>query len=590
MPARQPVRRLVVVLGDQLDRESAVFDGFDPARDAVWMAEVREESTHVRSNRVRIANFFACMRHFRDDMVAAGRRVVYTELDAPGNRGSLAAELTAAVAELRPAEVVMVMAGDYRVRESLRAACRAARVPLAEVEDRHFFATPADFDAHVAGRKQWRLEFFYRELRKKHHVLMDGREPAGGSWNYDAANRGSFGKAGPGLKPPPPAFPPDAVTRGVLELVGREFPDHPGRLDSFDWPVTPADAEAALADFVALRLPDFGTYQDAMWTAEPVLYHARLSSAMNLKLLNPRKVVAAAEAAYRAGAVSLEAAEGFVRQILGWREYVRGVYWHAMPDYLTRNYFAAVEPLPAFYWTADTDMNCLAHALRQTLDTAYAHHIQRLMVTGLFALLLGVEPRQVHEWYLAVYIDAVEWVEVPNVLGMSQYADGGRMASKPYAATGKYIDRMSNYCKGCKYDPAERVGDTACPFTTLYWDFLLRHADGLRPNNRMVMQVKNADRLSDADKVAVPRAGRADSAGAGGRPALERVQGGLSKLTVASGEVATVTGGRPSRPGFGPDVHHRGCDDATVPAFSNLGLRPELHPGRPVRATRRIAS
>ena len=493
-----PTRNLVLVLGDQLDRASSAFDGFDPARDAVWMAEVREESTHVPSHKVRTANFLAGMRHFRDELRAGGKTVHYRELDDPANRHTLAEELAATAGELKPARLVTVEAGDYRVREALRGVGRRLKLPLEERADRHFVASAADFARHAEGRKQLRLEFFYRELRKRTGILMDGREPEGGAWNFDKENRGSFGKKGPGLLPNARAFPPDATTRAVIDMVGRELPGNPGSLAEFDWPVTPADAEHALHDFIEFRLPEFGDYQDAMWTDRPVLYHARLSSALNLKLIDPLTVCKAVEAAYRKRQVPLAAAEGFVRQILGWREYVRGVYWRFMPDYLATNALNAEQPLPEFYWTGDTDYNCLKHAIQQTLQYGYAHHIQRLMVTGLFSLLLGVRPTEIHEWYLAVYIDAVEWVELPNVLGMSQYADGGLMASKPYAATGKYIDRMSNYCKGCRYEPGESVGETACPFTTLYWDFLMRHAELLRKNPRMGLQVKNADKLPES--------------------------------------------------------------------------------------------
>lgn len=502
--APKPVRHLVVVLGDQLDDRSSALDGFDPARDAVWMAEVAEESTHVWSHKARIALFLSAMRHFRDRLAARGFRVEYRQLDDRDNAGTLAGELERAIERLRPEQLVMTECGDYRVRESLTATAAKLGVPLETRPDRHFFATLDDFARHANGRKQLRLEFFYRELRKKTGILIekDGT-PTGGEWNYDAENRGTFGKKGPGLIPEPVAFPPDAITREVLALVGKRFVDHPGESREFDWPVTPEDARTALADFIAHRLPEFGTYQDAMWTDRPWLYHSRVSAALNLKLLDPRDVCRAVEAEYRAGRVPLAAAEGFIRQILGWREYVRGIYWQFMPEYATRNALAATRPLPRFYWTGDTEMNCLKQAIGQTLRFGYAHHIQRLMVTGLFALLLGVEPKQVHEWYLAVYVDAVEWVELPNLIGMSQFADGGVMASKPYAATGKYIDRMSNYCTNCRYDPTERVGDTACPFTTLYWDFLMRHEDVLAANQRMALQVKNLDRIPDTEKKAI---------------------------------------------------------------------------------------
>ncbi|NDC64849.1 MAG: cryptochrome/photolyase family protein, partial [Planctomycetia bacterium] len=329
--------------------------------------------------------------------------------------------------------------------------------------------------------------------------LMDDGEPVGGRWNFDAENRGAFPKAGPGTVPPPVRFPPDVVTRGVIDLVEARFPKHPGSLADFDWPVTPADARAALDDFVAHRLAHFGAYQDAMWTGEPWLWHSRLSQAMNLKLLDPRDVVAAAEKAYRRKKIPLEAAEGFIRQVLGWREYVRGIYWHFMPEYEQRNALGADRPLPAFFWTAQTEMNCLKDAIGQTLRFGYAHHIQRLMVTGLFALLAGVRPQDVHRWYLAVYVDAVEWVELPNTLGMSQFADGGVMASKPYCATGAYIDRMSNACKGCRFEPKQASGPDACPFTTLYWDFLARHQKLLARNQRMTMQLKNLGRKDAAE-------------------------------------------------------------------------------------------
>ncbi len=288
-------------------------------------------------------------------------------------------------------------------------------------------------------------------------------------------------------------------TREVIDLVAQRFEAHPGSLAHFNWPTTPGQAERALAAFVEHRLPSFGRYQDALWTDEPFLYHSLLSSSLNLKLLNPAQVVQAAEDAYHAGHAPLASVEGFIRQILGWREYVRGIYWHHMPEYADRNALDANAPLPDFYWTAETEMQCLAQAIGQTLKHGYAHHIQRLMVTGLFALLLGVEPRQVHEWYLAVYVDAVEWVELPNTLGMSQFGDGGVMASKPYCASGNYINRMSNYCSGCQYNPANATGEDACPFTTLYWDFLDRNKRRLKSNTRMKLQLANLVRKSDEE-------------------------------------------------------------------------------------------
>ena len=515
-----PCRRLIVVLGDQLDADSTVFEGFDPELDWIWMAEVSGEATHVWNSQCRIAIFLAAMRHFRDRLRERGWPVAYRQLNVSGSQWSfgdradlglaagaetLASQLALTLDRLRPAEVHAVDPGEWRLKDQLQEVARAAGIAWVTRPDQHFFSSPEDFAAHARGRKQLRLEFFYRELRQRTGFLMDGDQPAGGQWNYDAENRESFGKQGPGFVPAPRRFPPDTLTQEVLAMVQERFGSHPGSVAAFDWPLTSAEAQSTLDDFIAHRLPEFGRWQDAMWTGEPWLYHSRLSAVLNLKLLHPRTVLDATENAYRSGRVPLPAAEGFIRQILGWREYVRGVYWHSMPGYLERNALGAHQPLPRFFWTGDTEFNCLRHSLRQTLDLGYAHHIQRLMVTGLFSLLVGVHPKEVHGWYLAVYVDAVEWVELPNTLGMSQYADGGVMASKPYIATGKYIQRMSNYCQGCRFDPAQATGPKACPFTTLYWDFLARHQALLAKNPRMSLQVRNLARIAPEQLAAISR-------------------------------------------------------------------------------------
>ena len=497
------LRHLIVVLGDQLDLDAAGFDGFDPDQDAVWMAEVAEEATQVWSSKPRTALFLSAMRHFALALQGAGRPLHYTQLDALNNAGSLQAQLQSDMQRLRPAALVMTAPGDWRVLQDIKAVAVAGKLPLDLREDRHFFCSVRDFAAHAKGRKSLRMAHFYSEQRKRHDVLMDGGVPVGGQWSFDADNREAFGAAGPGDVPPRSRFAPDAVTQEVIALVNTRFAEHPGRLESFGWPVTRAQALQSLQAFITERLPLFGRYQDAMWPGDPWLYHAHLSAALNLKLLNVREVVAQVQAAYLDGRAPLASVEGFIRQILGWREYVRGVYWTQMPGYLERNALGANENLPAWYWSGATDMACLRDALAQTLTHGYANHIQRLMVTGLFALMLGVDPKQVHAWYLAVYVDAVEWVELPNTLGMSQYADGGVMGSKPYIATGKYIQRMSPHCKGCRYDPAQREGDKACPFTTLYWDFLMRHQAILAANPRMALQVKNLARLTDAQTLAI---------------------------------------------------------------------------------------
>ena len=522
------LRTLVIVLGDQLDLDASAFDGFDPARDAVWMTEVTEESSHVWSGKPRIALFLSAMRHFALALRAAGRPLHYTRLDDPGNRGSLAAELQATIEELSPRRLVMTAPGDWRVGQSMKAVAVGAGLVLEVREDRHFYTTVGEFAAHAKGRKALRLEYFYRELRRRHGVLMkdgtkDGTkdgQPEGGRWNFDADNREVFGAEGPVGMPARARVEPDALTREVIALVNHHFAQHPGSLGSFAWPVTREEALRSLRSFIEQRLPLFGRFEDAMWPGEPWLYHSHLSSALNLKLLNPREVVQAAEAAYRAGLAPLQSVEGFIRQVLGWREFVRGIYWMHMPGYARLNALDAQQALPAWYWTGRTDMACLRDAITQTLEHGYAHHIQRLMVTGLFTLLLGVRPQAVHEWYLAVYVDAVEWVELPNTLGMSQYGDGGLMASKPYVATGKYIQRMGGPCATCRYDPAAREGERACPYTTLYWDFLMRHETLLQKNPRMALQVKNIVRLSDAQRQAIVQRADAIRRGAVGANAV----------------------------------------------------------------------
>ena len=437
-------------------------------------------------------------------LTPAGGPVEFYDLDEHAHP-TLEAALTADLAALKPAKLIAVKPGEWRLAQSLPATCAQAGVPWIEYPDRHFYCDGDDFADWAGTRKEYRLEFFYRWLRKREGVLMENGQPVGGQWNFDHDNRGTFDRRGPGLLPAPRAFAPDATTREVVKLVRTRFAGHPGQLDAFDWPLDAAQAREALDDFIAHRLPLFGRYQDALWEGEPWLYHSRLSAAMNLKLLSPRTVVDAAVREWREGRAPIEAVEGFVRQILGWREYVRGVYWQRMPGFLDDNALDAQAPLPGFFWTGDTDMACLRDALRQTLDLGYAHHIQRLMVTGLFALLLGVRPREVHEWYLAVYVDAVEWVELPNVLGMSQYADGGRMVSKPYAASGNYIRKMSNHCAGCRFKPDVAVGPDACPYTTLYWDFLARHEARFAKHPRTALQWRNLGR-KPADELARIRA------------------------------------------------------------------------------------
>jgi len=497
-----PLRRLLIVLGDQLSRDNPALRDLDPQLDLIWMCEARGEATHVPSHKARTVLFLAAMRHFREQLQADGLRVRYLELEAH-DHPTLDAALSADLANLKPQQVCMTQPGEYRVLSALRSTCVSAGVALHCLEDDHFLCSTDEFAHWAEGRKELRLEHFYRWIRKRDDILMDGGKPTGGTWNFDKHNRKNFGKRGPGTIRPPLGFEPNAITRDVMQLVERHFPAAPGQLQHFDWPLSAEQAQAALEDFIAHRLSDFGPYQDALWSGEPYLYHARLSAALNLKLLHPRQAVDAALNAHQQGQAPMASVEGFIRQILGWREYVRGIYWRNMPGYLEHNLLQAQQPLPDFYWTAETDYACLQAAIGQVLEYGYGHHIQRLMVTGLFALLLGVEPVQIHTWYLAMFVDAVEWVEAPNTIGMSQFADGGLLASKPYAASGAYIQRMSNHCSQCRYDPKQATGESACPFTTLFWDFLDRHQQRFAKHPRSALMWRNLQRLPSEKLVSI---------------------------------------------------------------------------------------
>ncbi|MCC9644139.1 cryptochrome/photolyase family protein [Rhodopirellula sp. JC740] len=499
------IRHLVLVLGDQLNHDSDVFSDFDPDTDRVWMAENDEEATHVWCHKTRLVGFFSPMRHFRDELRESGKTVLYHELTGDRRKAlesSFASVLRKTLDEHDVEKLLVVSPGDYRVREQLRATSEQEGVPIEFRNDHHFYCTPEEFDDWAAGRKSMVMETFYRKMRQRHGILLDDKkEPEGGQWNFDKENRETFGKSGPPEIPPVPSFDPDSITRDVIDMVQDRFEDHPGSVEQFDLPVCRKDALKYLKDFIKNRLPKFGTFQDAMWNDETFLYHSRLSHAINLHLLSPKEVVDAAEQAYREGEAPLNCVEGFIRQVLGWREYVRGIYWNRMPHYEERNslHCDPDQDVPPFFWDGNTDMACVADAMRLLIDTAYAHHIQRLMVLGLFAQLYGTHPLRFHHWHMAMYADAIDWVSLPNALGMSQYGDGGVMATKPYCATGKYIQRMSNHCKGCRYDPAKATGEDACPFTTLYWDFLDRHQQQFQNNSRMTLQLKNLDRKDSSE-------------------------------------------------------------------------------------------
>lgn len=496
------MRNLVIVFGDQLNAESSAFDGFERTQDAALMMEVQEEATYVPQHKLRLIHFFSAMRHFRDELRARGREVYYTALEDHGNGGDFAAEIPRRLEALRPEAVIATQPGDYRVEQLLRESVRSADCRLEIRADRHFLCRPEEFVSFAEDRHRLLLETFYRRMRRRHDVLVHGDAPIGGRWNYDKDNRESFGRHGPG-DIAAPFFPCDAITREVATMIGQRFPNHPARLDTFDYPVTREQARAALADFVTNRLPNFGRFQDAMATGHPYLYHSRLSCVLNLHLLDPREAIEAVVAAFHAGRASINSTEGFVRQILGWREYVRGVYWWKMPDYAEMNALDAQLPMPAFMWTAETEMNCVRQSVSQLIEHAYAHHIQRLMVLAQLAMLLGVHPYDVHRWHLSMFIDAIDWVSLPNTLGMSQFGDGGIVGTKPYAASGNYINRMSDYCEDCRFDPKRASGDRACPFTTLYWDFLARNQRRIRGSRQMMFQIKNLARKREGERRAI---------------------------------------------------------------------------------------
>jgi deoxyribodipyrimidine photolyase-related protein len=494
-------------LGDQLSLTLPSLAAGDPKRDVVVMAEVDAEATYVRHHKKKIAFIFAAMRHFAAELRKAGWRVEYVTLDDPKNGGSFTSEVGRFAKALKPERIVITEPGEWRVAEMIDAWRDVFGVPVDVLRDTRFICTIPEFAGWAKDRKSLRMEFFYREMRKKTGLLMDGDEPEGGAWNFDAENRKA---AKPDLFiPKPKPFPPDATTKDVLKLVAKRFSNHFGDLEPFWFGVTSADAKAAFAHFVQTALPNFGDYQDAMLLNEKFLYHSIISLYINVGLLDPLDVCRKVEAEYRKGRVPLNAAEGFIRQIIGWREYVRGIYWLKMPGYVDENFFGNTRPLPDFYWTAETDMACLKACITQTKEEAYAHHIQRLMVTGNFALIAGIDPKQVHEWYLMVYADAFEWVELPNTLGMSQFADGGLLGSKPYAASGNYINKMSDYCTSCHYDVKQRVGPKACPFNALYWDFLDRNAGTLAKNPRMSQIYATWRKMADKDKAEVRKSAAA---------------------------------------------------------------------------------
>ena len=493
--------KLCLILGDQLSPSLSSLADHHTQTDVVLMCEVRREATYVKHHKKKIAFVFSAMRHFANELSDGGYDIRYVKYDDPNNTGSLIGEVARIITQEPITELVVTAPAEHRLQTEMAGWSLELDLPVTIKEDDRFLCSPDEFSSWAEGRKQLRMEYFYREMRRKYSILMDQDGPIGGQWNYDAENR----------KPPslgldvPDTFraQSDEITKEVLALVELHFPDHFGDLLPFDFAVSRDQALNALGQFIAKRLSLFGDYQDAMVQNEPWMYHSHIGFYLNCGLLNPLECIERAEAAYHKGVAPLNAVEGFIRQILGWREYVRGIYWLKMPDYKSANFLEAKRSLPDFYWTADTQMNCMRQCITETKKNAYAHHIQRLMVLGNFALLAGIDPDEVNNWYLLVYADAYEWVELPNVTGMVLFADGGLLASKPYAASGAYINKMSNYCGSCRYEVSVKNGPNACPFNYLYWDFIGRNDGKLRGNPRMGFMYKSLDRMSDEKRDAI---------------------------------------------------------------------------------------
>jgi deoxyribodipyrimidine photolyase-related protein len=514
-----PAHTLRLILGDQLNPQHSWFGKTDA--DVVYvLMEMRQETDYVLHHAQKIIAIFAGMRALASQLRESGHRVHYLAIDDAANTQSLTGNLSALIKHYGVQVFQYQDPDEYRLDLQLQVFSSSSPCEISAsssfidsnhleinassscVDSEHFYTQRHDVAELFTQRKQWLMESFYRHMRKRHHVLIDGADkPAGGQWNFDLENR----KPWRGAPPEPPDLRPQhdhSALWTTIQAAGVQSFGEPAA-SNFRWPLNRAEALQQLEHFISHALPHFGDYEDAMSGKAQRLFHSLLSFALNVKLLNPREVVGRVEAEWRAGRVELAAAEGFIRQVIGWREYVRGIYWAHMPGYDAHNYFAHTTPLPAWFWTGETRMNCLTAAITGSLQNAHAHHIQRLMVIGNFALLAGLDPQALHRWYLGVYIDAFEWVELPNTLGMSQFADGGLLATKPYVSSAAYIDRMSDYCKGCAYDKKQRLGESACPFNALYWDFYQRNADKLERNPRIGMAYRQLAKMPPEEVAAL---------------------------------------------------------------------------------------
>ncbi len=484
---------LRLLLGDQLNPLHPWFASADPNVLHVLM-EVRQETNYVLHHAQKILAIFAAMRDFAQHLRSSGHRVIYITIDDPANLHAIPANLDRLIAQHRPTTFEYQAPDEWRLDRQLVDYAQTLTIPARMVDGEHFLTRRGEASEFFGARKRWKMELFYRHMRIVHGVLMEPNgEPVAGRWNFDAENRGAWR----GVPQEPPDTRPLHDHRTLWASIAAAGVSSFGQphAGDFRWPLNRDEALQQLDAFVQHGLPHFGNYQDAMSEHATRLFHSLLSFALNVKMLSPREVIERAESAWRAGKAPLAAVEGFIRQILGWREYVRGVYWARMPAYAQSNEFGHARNLPEWFWTGETRMNCLHRAISQSLEHAHAHHIQRLMIIGNFALLAGLNPEQVHRWYLGIYIDAFEWVELPNTLGMSQFADGGMLATKPYVSSSAYIHRMSDYCRGCRYRRDKQVDDDACPFNALYRDFLARQRGMLASNPRLAMAYRQLDRL-----------------------------------------------------------------------------------------------
>jgi deoxyribodipyrimidine photolyase-related protein len=493
---------LILVFPDQLSMSLSSLQQGEKQHDRVMLCELKGQLTYVKHHQKKIAFLLAAMRHFAEELRDAGFSVRYVSYDDPNNTQTLEGELKRALQETQANSIITTEPSEWYLLDTLNRWNEKQTIKITLLPDQRFLASHETFRQWATGKKQLRMEYFYREMRKKYTILLEADgSPMGGKWNYDEQNRQPPVK---GMTSPRRiSHKKSPILIEVLTFVGNTFQDHFGHLEPFHYAVTRTQALLELKHFIKKLLPHFGTYQDAMVRGEAYLYHSLLSSYLNAGLLLPLEICKMAEKAYHEKVAPLHSVEGFIRQILGWREYIRGIYWWYMPEYQHRNYLDAQRPLPEFYWNADTKMSCVREAVEHTRDHAYSHHIQRLMVTGNFALIAGLDVKAVQAWYLAVYSDAYEWVEMPNTLGMSLFGDGGVVASKPYAASGKYIQRMSNFCKDCVYNPAITTGETACPFNAFYWDFIQRHKKFFQHNQRMRYMVSTWEKFPAEKKEAI---------------------------------------------------------------------------------------